>query len=347
MGHSVFISYSSADKDIADKVCTALEEADIKCWMAPRDILSGENWPEAIASAIQGSTVVLVVFSGSTNQSKHVVNELTMAQNKGIKVVPLKIEEAEPDGALKFYLTGAQWLEVKSPLSGKDLKRLVEAVVSYLELEVASKEEAEQKVVKKSKWPNLIFALLLLSIFILSATIYFYDTPVPLSTFIVEDSTEDAAEDWHLKGNSTGNIANLGLVAAQDSWVYFSNVGNGYYLCRMPKEGGACERLNEDRSLYINIIGDWIYYVNASDYDRVYRIKTDGSEKELVSDHAAGNLQVAGNWAYYANYSDGGHGHVHRVNIDDGEQQRFFRYNAGDLNFLHNQINVPQPSWLS
>jgi hypothetical protein len=39
-GTNVFISYSSQDKPTADAACAALEAANIRCWIAPRDIRS-------------------------------------------------------------------------------------------------------------------------------------------------------------------------------------------------------------------------------------------------------------------------------------------------------------------
>lgn len=38
MAHDIFISYSSRDKPITEGVCANLESADIRCWIAPRDI---------------------------------------------------------------------------------------------------------------------------------------------------------------------------------------------------------------------------------------------------------------------------------------------------------------------
>lgn len=52
MVHNVFLSYSSMDKQIADSVCSILEQNHIKCWIAPRDILSGKNWGEAIGKKV-------------------------------------------------------------------------------------------------------------------------------------------------------------------------------------------------------------------------------------------------------------------------------------------------------
>jgi TIR domain len=36
----VFISHSSKDRATADAICTHLESAGIKCWIAPRDSIS-------------------------------------------------------------------------------------------------------------------------------------------------------------------------------------------------------------------------------------------------------------------------------------------------------------------
>jgi predicted metalloprotease with PDZ domain len=44
----VFISYSSADRKTAERICFRLEQADLACWMAPRDIAPGADWGEAI-----------------------------------------------------------------------------------------------------------------------------------------------------------------------------------------------------------------------------------------------------------------------------------------------------------
>lgn len=63
MSHDVFISHSSKDKAVANAICAALEAAGIKCWIAPRDIRSGEEWPEAIVNAIKKSRFMILIFS--------------------------------------------------------------------------------------------------------------------------------------------------------------------------------------------------------------------------------------------------------------------------------------------
>ena len=51
--HDVFISYSTKDSDIANKVCYILEHNNLKCWIAPRNISSGRIYLDEIADAIK------------------------------------------------------------------------------------------------------------------------------------------------------------------------------------------------------------------------------------------------------------------------------------------------------
>jgi hypothetical protein len=52
LAHNVFISHSTKDKEIAAEICAALEADGISCWIAPRDIKPGEEWPVAIVKAV-------------------------------------------------------------------------------------------------------------------------------------------------------------------------------------------------------------------------------------------------------------------------------------------------------
>ena len=40
--HDVFISYSTKNSDVANKICHVLEQNNLKCWIAPRNIASGK-----------------------------------------------------------------------------------------------------------------------------------------------------------------------------------------------------------------------------------------------------------------------------------------------------------------
>lgn len=115
--HDVFVSYSSHDKSAAEAICTALEAADVACWIAPRNIRAGETWAEAIVDAIESSRLLLIVLSASANSSRQVVREVERAVNKGIDVLPIRIDGSDLSKSLEYFLSTAHWFDAaKSPL---------------------------------------------------------------------------------------------------------------------------------------------------------------------------------------------------------------------------------------
>ena len=76
MAHEVFISHSAKDKSVANAICAALEEAGFLCWIAPRDVQPGMSFAGEITRAIQQSKVIVLVFSGYSNNSEQVLREV-------------------------------------------------------------------------------------------------------------------------------------------------------------------------------------------------------------------------------------------------------------------------------
>jgi hypothetical protein len=115
LAHDVFISYSSENKAVADAVCHRLEARGIRCWIAPRDVKGGREYAEAIIEAIHEARAMVLVFSSHANASADVRSEVQTAFNRGIVVVPLRIEEVQPSGSLEYYLAGRHWLDAVTP----------------------------------------------------------------------------------------------------------------------------------------------------------------------------------------------------------------------------------------
>lgn len=139
MPYDVFISYSTKDKLISDAICAALEADKIRCWVAPRDILPGETWQESIINAIGKCKVMVLVFSSNSNNSRDVSKELSLAVQAGAVIVPFRIENVQPRGALKYYLSDTHWLDAMNPPTEGEIKRLVETVGIFLRDEPVSK----------------------------------------------------------------------------------------------------------------------------------------------------------------------------------------------------------------
>ncbi|HEY2176947.1 MAG TPA: toll/interleukin-1 receptor domain-containing protein [Caulobacteraceae bacterium] len=115
MPHDVFISYSSKDKPVADRLCHALEEKGERCWIAPRDIPYGADWQEAIMGALGEAGAMVLVFTSNTNESAHVRREVSAALEAGAIVIPFRTEEAKPEGALRYNLINLHWMDASSP----------------------------------------------------------------------------------------------------------------------------------------------------------------------------------------------------------------------------------------
>src|SRR5512141_999235 len=128
MAHDVFISYSHKDQPIADGICAKMEAGGLSCWIAPRDIDPGEDWPSAIASGIAGSKVMVLVFSQNSNMSEEVSRELYLAANSKVIIIPFVIENVRPEAGKAYYLGRTHWLDAMNPPTNAQIGQLIERV---------------------------------------------------------------------------------------------------------------------------------------------------------------------------------------------------------------------------
>ncbi len=128
MQYDVFISYSSHDKAVADAACAKLESQRIRCWIAPRDILPGMEYGEAIVDAIDSCRVFAIVFSTNANNSPLVRREVERAMSKGKVIVPFRIENTMPSKAMEFALSNTHWLDALTPPLEAHLENLARTV---------------------------------------------------------------------------------------------------------------------------------------------------------------------------------------------------------------------------
>ena len=107
----IFISYSSKDKEITDKVVGSIENAGFKCWIAPRDISPGVLFAESIVNAISSASLFVIVFSKHSDQSQQVLKEVDRAVNINIPIIPFRIEPLMPSKSMEYYLCNTHWLD--------------------------------------------------------------------------------------------------------------------------------------------------------------------------------------------------------------------------------------------
>ena len=132
MAHDVFISYSTADKPVADAVCAGLEQRGFSCWIAPRDIVPGLDWGAAIIDAINGAKVMVLIFSASANSSKQIKREVERAVSKGLAIIPLRIEDVPLGKTLEYFISSEHWMDALSRPLEPHVERLAVSIRALL-----------------------------------------------------------------------------------------------------------------------------------------------------------------------------------------------------------------------
>ena len=112
MAYDVFISYSREDKEKAEALCTALEEAGISYWI-DRNIHGSANFLSQITAYIKSCKVVVFVASANSAKSKWTQKEILFAIKCEKEIVPYRIGDFQfkDNDELDFVFTNVQWVE--------------------------------------------------------------------------------------------------------------------------------------------------------------------------------------------------------------------------------------------
>jgi hypothetical protein len=135
MAGRVFISYSQGDRECAYDIVARLEEQGIDCWIAPRDITPSADWAAEIMDAITAASVMVLVFSSSSNNSPQVRREVERAVHKQLSILPFRIEHVLPSKSLEFFLSTQHWMDAFTAPREPHYARLC----SYLKAQLGTK----------------------------------------------------------------------------------------------------------------------------------------------------------------------------------------------------------------
>lgn len=106
----VFISYATADRAEALKVCDAIERRGTPCWISMRDVPPGANYQEAIVQSLRTARAAILVFSDAANTSNEIKKELSLASRYQVPVIALRLNDVEPSDAFAYELATRQWI---------------------------------------------------------------------------------------------------------------------------------------------------------------------------------------------------------------------------------------------
>ena len=103
----VFMCHSSIDALLAAEIVEALEREGVVAWIAPRDVVSGENYPRQIVKAIADCDIFAILISDSACASEHVLRELEQASKQKRRFLPILIDAVASDD-IDYYLGAVQ-----------------------------------------------------------------------------------------------------------------------------------------------------------------------------------------------------------------------------------------------
>lgn len=97
--YSAFISYSSKNTDIAERLHADLQSKGVRCWFAPEDIKIGDKFRQRIDEAIRTHEKLLLILSEDSMASNWVEVEVESAferehREKRLVLFPIRIDDA-------------------------------------------------------------------------------------------------------------------------------------------------------------------------------------------------------------------------------------------------------------
>jgi adenylate cyclase len=125
---TLFISYASADAEVANSVVATLENHELKCWIAPRDVTAGALYAEAIVRAIGDARTLVLILSANSVGSAHVGREVERASSKRRPVIAFRVDDAPLSPALEYFLSESQWIDARADGINAAMGKLVAAL---------------------------------------------------------------------------------------------------------------------------------------------------------------------------------------------------------------------------
>lgn len=165
MPSHVFISYSDKDKTFAEMLLGALEHRGTKCWIAPRDIPPGGSYADAIMRAIEECECFVLVYTGHSNTSPHVLREVERALKFERNIIPVRFDQSEPSRSLDYLLATVHWLSIDISTTSISVSRVAERISSCIPaaatkpsstIEVPALPGVDRASAKKSNLPKFI-----------------------------------------------------------------------------------------------------------------------------------------------------------------------------------------------
>lgn len=240
MNHDVFISYSSQDMEAAQAICHALEQNEIRCWMAPRNIPPGSDYGDVIDDAIKSCKVVVILYSEKAASSPWVTGELNVAFEEQKTIIPFRLDKTPLKGQTRVMLNQRHWIDAYPDYKTK-FNDLVKAVALAIgkDIQLDSSPVMPSVQLKKYKKP-IIFGLI--AAIAIGVIIILYPFIIRQMHIYVYDK-----QGLHVKAKGLSVQQEEALTSILDDMVL---VGGGTFMMGNTEE--MLDDLTEQDSLSVN-----------------------------------------------------------------------------------------------
>lgn len=127
--HDIFISFSFSDQDTAEEIVNILtSKYGFSCWICTRDIDGGKRYKALIPQAIDEARVVVFIQSQNALLSKEIPKEIGMAFDADKTIIPFKLDQAQPEGDLRYDLYGVEYIDATIPTKEQRIYELARAI---------------------------------------------------------------------------------------------------------------------------------------------------------------------------------------------------------------------------
>lgn len=132
MEKDIFISYSSKDKEIVDKIFEDLKKRKIKVWLDRWDIKPGSNIVSEIQKGLDNSSFILAVLTPNSVESNWVEEEWTsqfwdQVNEKKIRVIPAVFGDV-PKDKIPIFLKNKSRIDLKNDYA-PEIDRLIQFIL--------------------------------------------------------------------------------------------------------------------------------------------------------------------------------------------------------------------------
>lgn len=148
---TIFISYASEDRDLAEDIYHALEGAGHNAYLDKKDLIVGKEYNIAIRELVDASDFfVFLISPESVRQGSYALTELSYAEDRWRKrpedVVPVMVRPVEPH-QLPSFLRQVTYLYPR----GNTTAEIISELNKRLRLEIGNVEQSREQRGRRAK----------------------------------------------------------------------------------------------------------------------------------------------------------------------------------------------------